>query len=61
MITEASKIACGAVLAQKYDDMERPIAFASKAFTKVESNKSTNRTRANCDTLSNSTFQTIHI
>lgn len=39
--TDASKIACGAVLAQKHDNMEMPIAFASKAFTKGESNKST--------------------
>lgn len=41
LITDASKVACGAILAQKYDDVELPIAFASKAFTRGESNKST--------------------
>lgn len=41
LITDASKIACGAVLTQKYDDIDLPIAFASKAFTKGEANKST--------------------
>lgn len=39
--TDASKVACGAVLAQRFGDFELPIAFASKAFTKGESNKST--------------------
>lgn len=39
--TDASKLACGAVLAQKVNDVEMPIAFASKSFTKGESNKST--------------------
>ena len=39
--TDASKVACGAVLAQLHDGIELPIAFASKAFTKGESNKST--------------------
>lgn len=39
--TDASKVACGAVLAQTHDGVELPIAFASKAFTKGESNKST--------------------
>lgn len=41
LITDASKVACGAILAQKYDDVDLPIAYASKAFTKGESNKST--------------------
>lgn len=41
LITDASKIACGAVLTQKYDNIDLPIAFASKAFTKGEANKST--------------------
>lgn len=39
--TDASKVACGAVLAQRHGDLELPVAFASKAFTKGESNKST--------------------
>ena len=39
--TDASKIACGAVLAQPYGDIELPISYASKTFTKGESNKST--------------------
>lgn len=41
LITDASKVACGAILAQCYDNVDLPIAFASKAFTKGESNKST--------------------
>lgn len=41
IITDASKLACGAVLAQVHDGFELPVAFASKAFTKGESNKST--------------------
>lgn len=34
--TDASKIACGAVLTQIHDSLEMPIAYASKAFTKGE-------------------------
>lgn len=41
LTTDASKVACGAVLAQVHDGVEKPIAFASKAFTKGESHKST--------------------
>lgn len=41
LTTDASKTACGAVLAQQHGNFELPIAFASKAFTKGESNKST--------------------
>lgn len=37
--TDASKHACGAVLSQIVDGFEKPIAFASKPFTKGESNK----------------------
>lgn len=39
--TDASKVACGAILAQQYDDIELPVAFASQTFTKGEANKST--------------------
>lgn len=39
--TDASKIACGAVLEQEYDGIRFPIAYASRKFTKGESNKST--------------------
>ena len=39
--TDASKIACGAVLSQLHGDIEFPVAYASKTFTKGESNKST--------------------
>lgn len=39
--TDASKHACGAVLSQEYDGKQLPVAFASKSFTKGESNKST--------------------
>lgn len=41
LTTDASKLACGAVLAQQYNGAELPVAFASKAFTKGEANKST--------------------
>lgn len=40
LITDASKVACGAILAQTYDNIDLPIAYASKAFTKGEANKS---------------------
>lgn len=39
--TDASKIACGAILSQEKDGMQFPIAYASRAFTKGESNKAT--------------------
>ena len=39
--TDASKQACGAVLSQEYDGKQLPISYASKSFTKGESNKST--------------------
>lgn len=39
--TDASKVACGAVLSQKHGDIDLPIAYASRSFTKGESNKST--------------------
>lgn len=40
VITDASNIACGAILAQEYDGIDLPVAFASRAFTKGESHKS---------------------
>lgn len=39
--TDASKNAYGAVLTQEYEGKKLPIAYASKTFTKSESNKST--------------------
>lgn len=39
--TDTSKYACGAVLSQEYQGQQLPIANASRAFTKGESNKST--------------------
>ena len=39
--TDASKHACGAMLSQEHNGMQMPVAYASKAFTKGESNKST--------------------
>ena len=39
--TDASKHACGAVLTQEHQGKQLPIAYASKTFTKGESNKST--------------------
>lgn len=41
LTTDASKFACGAVLSQLIDGIERPIAFASKPFTQGEVNKIT--------------------
>jgi len=38
--TDASKIACGAILSQNYNGTQLPVAFASRSFTKGESNKS---------------------
>lgn len=38
--TDASKIACGAILSQDYNGIQLPIAFASRSFTKGEQNKS---------------------
>lgn len=38
---DASKVACGAVLSQLIGEEDHPIAFASKSFTKGESNKAT--------------------
>lgn len=37
--TDASDFACGAILSQRYADGDFPIAYASKSFTKGESNK----------------------
>lgn len=39
--TDASLIACGAVLTQEYDGIQMPIAYASRSFTPGERNKST--------------------
>lgn len=39
--TDASGFACGAVLSQKYEDKQLPIAYGSRAFTKGEINKAT--------------------
>ena len=41
LCTDASKIACGAVLSQLHGDVELPVAFASRTFTKGEQKKST--------------------
>lgn len=41
LTTDASKDSCGAVLAQNFEGQELPIAYASRAFTKGEINKST--------------------
>ena len=41
IITDASKHVCGAVLTQEREGRHLPVAYASKTFTKGESNKST--------------------
>lgn len=41
LFVDASKDAVGAALCQKYDDIYKPISYASKCFTKGELNKST--------------------
>jgi hypothetical protein len=41
IITDASKQACGGVLTQTYDEIQLPVAYASRSFTKGESNKNT--------------------
>lgn len=41
LCTDASRVACGAVLSQLHGDIELPIAFASRTFTKGEQNKPT--------------------
>lgn len=38
--TDASKFACGAILSQEYEGIQLPIAYASRSFTRGESNKS---------------------
>jgi len=37
--TDASKQACGAVLTHDYNNTQLPVAYASRSFTKGESNK----------------------
>ena len=39
--TDASKLACSAVLTQEYEGRQLPVAYISGTFTKGESNKST--------------------
>lgn len=39
LTTDASDIACGAVLSQMYENGDFPVAFASKSFTPGERNK----------------------
>jgi len=41
LTTDASNVACGAVLSQVYEGKNLPIAFASKSFSQGERNKST--------------------
>jgi len=41
LITGASKEACGAVLTENKNGLQIPVAYASRSFTKGESNKST--------------------
>lgn len=41
LTTDASKVACGAILSQGHGDIDLPVCYASRTFTKGESNKST--------------------
>lgn len=41
LVTDASQLACGAVLSQNFNGQELPIAYASRMFTKGESHKPT--------------------
>jgi RNase H-like domain found in reverse transcriptase len=41
LITDASNVACGAILSQNFNGTNLPVAYASRAFTKGEKNKST--------------------
>lgn len=41
LCTDASKVACGAVLSQPYGNIDLPISYASRTLTKGEQNKST--------------------
>ncbi|HBS53814.1 MAG TPA: hypothetical protein DD806_07425 [Flavobacterium sp.] len=41
LTTDASNVACGAILSQEVNGVQLPIAYASKAFSKGEKNKST--------------------
>lgn len=41
LVTDASNVACGAVLCQNFNGIELPIAYASRTFTKGESHKPT--------------------
>jgi len=41
IITDASEYACGAVLTQNKNGLQLPVAYASRSFTKGESNNST--------------------
>lgn len=41
LCTDASKVACGAVLSQLHGDIELPIAYASRTFTRSEQKKAT--------------------
>lgn len=40
LTTDASNISCGAILSQKHNDLQLPIAYASRTFTRGEQNKS---------------------
>jgi len=48
IITDASKYACGAVLTQNKNGLQIPVAYASRSFTKGESNKSTTEQELAC-------------
>lgn len=51
LTTDASSTACGAVLSKCYNEIDLPIAFASRTFTKGELNKAIIEKKNSCNPL----------
>lgn len=61
LTTDASNIACGAVLSQNFDGHDLPIANASKAFNSAEMKKTDNITGNDRHSLGYRSFQTLSL